>query len=772
MDGTMGAPVNEVDILIDGSVVCHASLGDYRPDVQANNGYAPGFDLTYSGWDFSYNIGGLSPGNHTLTAVAYDDNWNASQLNNTWTLTVSADPAPTPSISVDQCYNGGFISRPYHGSRTVTVRYSANDPAGFLSGIRYNVWNPTTGYFDNGGGGFASESGTSGEVDRTVTLDSDGTWYFWTDAEDCFGNNATTGAWWSGYNVTVFENAPPPPPTIAWTSNPSSVVTGQPYTISAQANDNSNSSASVRITKNSQPFASSSGGNGATTTASGSSADAAGSVTYTATATDSFGFVSGTITWTVTVAKATPVITNWPNRAIANNTGYTILQTDLNAVVSNPYAVGSPPAAPVFNPPAGTYTDPLSVSITASTNGGAIYYTTDGSTPTMASTQYSSPVSLPMNATTTINAIAVNSNGLSPVTSGTYTVNPPPPPAAPVFNPSAGTYVAPLSITITAASGATIHYTTNGTTPTASSAVYSGPFSLSVGTTLVQAIAVNRGGSSPVTSGSYTVNLPPPPAAPVFNPSAGTYASPPSITIAAASGATIHYTTNGTTPTASSAVYSGPFSLSVGTTLVQAIAVNIGGSSPVTSGSYTVNPPPPAAPVLSPSAGTYAYASSPSITITAPSGGTIHYTTDGSTPTASSAVYSGPFSLSVGTTLVQAIAVNIGGSSPVTSGSYTVNPPPPPPDAPVFDTASGTYTDPLSVGIADSSGGVTIYYTTDGSTPTTSSTQYSGPVSLPTDTTTTINAIAVNGNGLSTVTSGTYTVNSPPPPPPPPPPSE
>ena len=52
------------------------------------------------------------------------------------------------------------------------VRYRASDPDGNLAGIRYNVWNSTTGYFDNGGGGFAPASGGSGEVDHPVTLNT------------------------------------------------------------------------------------------------------------------------------------------------------------------------------------------------------------------------------------------------------------------------------------------------------------------------------------------------------------------------------------------------------------------------------------------------------------------------------------------------------------------------------------------------------------------------------------------------------------------------
>ena len=58
-------------------------------------------------------------------------------------------------------------------------------------------------------------------------------------------------------------------------------------------------------------------------------------------------------------------------------------------------------------------------------------------------------------------------------------------------------------VTMTAESGATIHYTTDGTTPTSSSTTYSVPITLS-DTTTVKAIAVKDGISSSVTSRTYT----------------------------------------------------------------------------------------------------------------------------------------------------------------------------------------------------------------------------------------------------------------------------
>ena len=78
-------------------------------------------------------------------------------------------------------------------------------------------------------------------------------------------------------------------------------------------------------------------------------------------------------------------------------------------------------AAPTFNPPGGSYTLPQMVTISDSTPGVTIYYTTDGSTPTTSSTKYTD--SILVVKTTTIKAIAVAPGwSTSPVASATYTL--------------------------------------------------------------------------------------------------------------------------------------------------------------------------------------------------------------------------------------------------------------------------------------------------------------------------------------------------------------
>ncbi|WP_179211547.1 chitobiase/beta-hexosaminidase C-terminal domain-containing protein, partial [Thermoanaerobacterium thermosaccharolyticum] len=78
---------------------------------------------------------------------------------------------------------------------------------------------------------------------------------------------------------------------------------------------------------------------------------------------------------------------------------------------------------------------------------------------------------------------------------------------------------------------------------------------------------------------------------------------------------------------------------------------------------------------------------------------------------------------------------------------------------PVFSPTGGTYTSAQNVTISCATSGATIYYTTDGTDPTTNSLIYSGPINI--STTTTIKALAVApGMTNSEIASTTYTISS------------
>ena len=77
--------------------------------------------------------------------------------------------------------------------------------------------------------------------------------------------------------------------------------------------------------------------------------------------------------------------------------------------------------------------------------------------------------------------------------------------AMPVFTPPSGSYTGAQSVVITdAVTGATIYYTTNGTTPTTASPQYAGAVAVSASETL-SAIAVAAGNSSGVATAAYVI---------------------------------------------------------------------------------------------------------------------------------------------------------------------------------------------------------------------------------------------------------------------------
>jgi hypothetical protein len=197
-------------------------------------------------------------------------------------------------------------------------------------------------------------------------------------------------------------------------------------------------------------------------------------------------------TFTLTKVINIPQIVG-ANTAYVGFTGGTGGLTSSQKILTWTYATSaSTPAtsAPTFSPPAGSYSTPQSVALSSATAGAVIYYTTNGTAPTTASTVYKSAIAV-ATGTTTIEAIAVAS-GSSPstVATATYVVGSTPVTAPPTFSPGAGTYTTAQSVTLAdSTANAVIYYTTNGTTPTTSSTVYSTPIQVAATETL-KAIAI------------------------------------------------------------------------------------------------------------------------------------------------------------------------------------------------------------------------------------------------------------------------------------------
>jgi hypothetical protein len=304
---------------------------------------------------------------------------------------------------------------------------------------------------------------------------------------------------------------------------------------------------------------------------------------------------------------------------------YTLYSTNAyGQTVSTPILVsvpGSVVAAPILIPPGGEY--PAAQTVTFSTTTypyAAIYYTTDGSTPTypITGTTKAYPVtptppnsqgnvnSITVATSQTVKAIAVVPGYSSPsaVGSGVYTIGVTAA-ATPTFSPNGGTFTSAQQVTIsttTTTGSPAIYYTTDGTTPTypvtGTTQKYTGAITVSASETL-NAITAATGLSPSAEGSAYFSFIPVQAATPTFNPPAGTYATTQSVVISTSTttgSPAIYYTTDGTTPsypiTGTTKLYTSAISVS-GDETVKAIAVATGfAQSSLGSAAYLVGTQP------------------------------------------------------------------------------------------------------------------------------------------------------------------------------------
>ena len=252
-----------------------------------------------------------------------------------------------------------------------------------------------------------------------------------------------------------------------------------------------------------------------------------------------------------------------------------------------------------------------------------------------------------------------------------------------------------------------------------------------------------------------SVMHPPDPAVPTptFSPAPTTYHAPQNVTISdAMTGATIYYTLDGTLPTTSSPIYKNPIPISSSTS-IYAMATYPGyPRSSVALATYSIVLPTAPPPMFSPTPSTFSGPQSVALSNTANL--PMYYTLDSSTPTTSSTPYSGPIAVNKNTTIKAITAAFAYLTSPVSTGNYLIQA-----TAPTFSPSSGTFYASQNVVVSSTITGATIYYTVDGSAPSTSSTPCGNPCSLTVAATTTLKAIASGGGyASSNISVATYTI--------------
>jgi uncharacterized repeat protein (TIGR02543 family) len=224
------------------------------------------------------------PASVTYTAQAVDSSGaTSSTISHTVTIAV-ANSAPTIS----------WISSPASAasgsSYTITAR--GHDADGNLTQV--NVWKNGQGFAFAGGG-----NGTDGDSGNTTSDTGPASITYTAQAVDSNGASSST------ITHTVNVSAANTAPTIAWTSTPGTVGSGQSYSVTARGHDADGNLTQVNVWKAGVAFAFAGGGNGTDGDSGNTTSDGGpASITYTAQAVDASGATSATISQTVTVTAA------------------------------------------------------------------------------------------------------------------------------------------------------------------------------------------------------------------------------------------------------------------------------------------------------------------------------------------------------------------------------------------------------------------------------------------------------------------------------------
>jgi hypothetical protein len=367
---------------------------------------------------------------------------------------------------------------------------------------------------------------------------------------------------------------------------------------------------------------------------------------------------------------------------------------------------------PVFDPPSGAFPEAQSVTITSATEGAEIYFTRDSSEPDKSDTLYVSAIAV--DTTTTIKARAYR-NGWNPsiVETAVYAITDV---ATPAFTPAQGVYDTVQFVGITCATPeVTVRYTVDGADPDESSTQYTSPVRVDT-TTTVKARAFRTGMTPSATAdATYIIDFPDV-AAPDIAPAAATYTVDQQVSISCTtSGVAIYYTIDGSEPNEASTPYSSAFTVSVSTTVRARAYREHMDPSPITDAAYVIDYPDVATPTLDPAPGTYS--ADQIVTIScATAGAAVYYTTDGSDPTQSSTLYAGTFVVTSPTTVKARGYRAAMDPSAIGEAYYYIDYPNV--AQPVATPAGGIYSAGVTVGVTCATPSATVYYTTNGATPT------------------------------------------------------
>ncbi len=391
------------------------------------------------------------------------------------------------------------------------------------------------------------------------------------------------------------------------------------------------------------------------------------------------------------------------------------------------------PLVPRFSPDAGPFGAAFSLSLSTGITNGIIRYTTDGTAPTTLSAGYSAPLSI--STDTNFRALVFRSGvAQGAIVDAVYR-------KSIGVLPVAGTYLGFVHATVTNLKGDE-RYTLDGSIPTPASPKWDGQLGLDIDQDAFLVVRSFQPRAYPEAV-EYTIqdtSLTPRGLGAAF------YDTTVVTLTSMWPDAEIHYTTDSTTPTRISPLYTKPFGVWK-TCTVKAIAFRQGSVSSVASIPFARVTPIPA-PIIDTSIAA-GFTDSVLVALYGVKNVPIRYTVDGSVPSGNSPIYTGPFYLKK-TTTVKALSGSRNMSA-ATSRTYTLD------GTPRISPDSGTLANQTSAIVTIKSISPEVRYTLDGTDPSELSTGYTAPLTLSTFPVTLKARAFWTGAAPSGITTVTYT---------------
>jgi sulfatase modifying factor 1 len=246
-------------------------------------------------------------------------------------------------------------------------------------------------------------------------------------------------------------------------------------------------------------------------------------------------------------------------------------------------------ASPTFSLSGGTYYEPQIVGILCSTSGADIRFTVDGTLPDRASQQYTHPLHISNNLTLRARAFMHNYRS-SDVSTVYYNLieNM----VTPVYSdPPGGTYQFPQSVSLGCSTeGATIYYSINNEDIEIDGHIYTEPLEINV-SSIINTVAKKEGMvDSFYEHIAFNINNPRV-STPLISHESGAYTGPIYASLYCSDfGATMRYTTDGSEPTAASALYTNPVEIDESLTFKAKAYKQYYSESQTAFATYIINP--------------------------------------------------------------------------------------------------------------------------------------------------------------------------------------